>query len=1002
MRKLLLLSWSCLSTILLFAQSRTISGKVTNKETGVAIPAVTVSVRGGVSATQTREDGTFILVVPTSAKTLIFSSVGYARHEVAIGQSNTMDIGLTQGESEKLDEVVVVAYGTQVVKKLTGSVGTVKADELENRPFSSVDQTLQGKIPGVQSVSPNGQPGGAQTIRIRGVSSVTGVNDPLWVVDGVPVNTGDFSRLTTTTNALAGINPNDIESVTVLKDAAATAIYGSRAANGVILITTKKGRIGKTKIKIDAEYGVAEVAFQSDLGKPMTRDEHLMITNEGLTNANATQAQRDQILNALGYNTSFNEDWLENVTRSAGFTNLNFSASGGDLKTTFYASAGFVTQESPVIGSDFKRYSGNVNIRHKATEKFTLGINILGSYTKQNSPTSGGAFRNPVLAGYFLRPTQNAYNADGTVNFSPTVFNQTFNPLAIVQYDRGLFNNIKTISTLTAEYDIFRDLKFSTKFGLDYIGIEEETYYNPFFGDARNFGGRVFNYSTRLTNWVWTNMLDYRHEFNVMDNPLGLELKLGYESQKNKQYNISARGEGVPMSTLVTLPTPSTPSIASGTRADFSQVSLFSIAQLNFSEKYSLSGSIRRDGSSKLSDDGRWGDFWSVGAAWNIDQEGFMPFPDMINALKLRASYGTSGDNRGITEYEWRTTYAFTTANGYNQQPGSAPGTPGNASITWEENKQFNVGLDFSMFNSRLNGTVEWYERKSENLLFDVPPSRTSGWTSIKSNTGAMWNKGWELSLSGTPVRTKDFSWDVSFNISLNKNQITSLPNNNRQFITGNLIRKVGYNVNSVYTRAWAGVDPQNGLPLWFTDSTHKTTTSTVPAYREIIGSTIPKGFGSFSTAFTFKGITLDAQFNYQYGHLVWDNWGFIMWSDGSFGSSNQIKKQLGRWQKPGDVTDIPKYIYGNTNNSNAESSRWYYKGDYVRLRELTLSYQMPKTIVDKIKMSNLMFYVRGSNLWTKAFDDEIPFDPEQGFSGTNNLQVLIQKTVTLGVTLGF
>ena len=245
MRKLLLLSWLCLSTLLLFAQTRTLTGKVTNKQTGVALPAVTVSVRGGITATQTRDDGSFVIVVPSNAKILIFSSVGYARQEVSIGENNTINVGLNQGEGEKLDEVVVVAYGTQTSKKLTGSIGSVKSEDLENRPFSSVDQALQGKIPGVQSVSPSGQPGGAQTIRIRGVSSITGVNDPLWVVDGIPVNTGDFSRLTQTTNALAGINPNDIESVTVLKDAAAAAIYGSRAANGVVLVTTKKGRLEK-------------------------------------------------------------------------------------------------------------------------------------------------------------------------------------------------------------------------------------------------------------------------------------------------------------------------------------------------------------------------------------------------------------------------------------------------------------------------------------------------------------------------------------------------------------------------------------------------------------------------------------------------------------------------------------------------------------------------------------------------------------------------------------
>ena len=987
--------------MLLFAQTKTITGKVTNKQTGVPLPGVTISVKGGTTGTQTKEDGTFSLVVPNSTKSLLFSSIGYVRQEVIIGQNTTINLGLEQGEGQKLEEVVVVAYGTQYAKQVTGSQGAVKSDELENRPFTSMDQTLQGKIPGVQSVSPNGQPGGAQTIRVRGVSSITGVNDPLWVVDGVPVNTGDFSRLTTTSNALAGINPNDIESITVLKDAAASAIYGSRAANGVILVTTKKGRIGKTKLRIDLEGGVSDVAYQSDLGKPLTRDQYFTLTKEGLVNAGATQAQTDGILNALGYNTTYNEDWLKNVTRQAPYTNLNFSASGGDAKTTFYASVGYNFTESPVIGSDFHRYSANLNLRHKASDKFSLGVNIIGGYTQQNTPTSGGAFRNPVLAGYFLRPTQNAYNADGTVNYSTTTFNQTFNPLAIVQYDRGLFNNVKTVSTADVAYTPTKDLKFTSKFGLDYIDIEEETYYNPFFGDARNFGGRVYNYDTRLSDWVWTNIAEYNHDFTVMQSPLNFDFKVGYEAQKSKQYQISARGEGVPMTTLVTLPAPSTPSVASGARLDFSQTSLFSIAQLNLGSKYSLSGSFRRDGSSRFGPENQYGNFWSVGGAWNLDQEGFIPTGDLIKGLKLRASYGVTGDNRGITEYEWRSTYAFTTANGYNQQPGSAPGTPGNPNITWELNKQLNFGVDFSLLKGRLNGTIDWYDRKSDDLLFNVPPSRTSGFTALKANAGSMENKGWEISLNGTPVHTRDFTWELGFNISLNKNHITSLPNNNAVIIATNLLRKVGYDVNSVYTRAWAGVDPATGNPLWYTDSTHKSTSSTVPTYREIIGSSNPKAFGSFSSTFTYKGITLDAQFNYQYGNLVYDNWGFIMWSDGAFGSLNQIQKQLGRWQKPGDITNIPKYIYGNTNNSNAESSRWYYKGDFIRLRELTLSYQIPKKLTQKAKMDNVQFYVRGTNLWTKAFDKNIPFDPEQGFSGTNNLQVLIQRTIAFGVTIG-
>ena len=959
-----------------------------------------MAVKGTTTGTTTGVEGTYSLTVSANARTLVFTYVDMAPQEVNITSlSSTISVTLS-AQSKSLDEVVVVAYGTQVKKKLTGSVAKVGGEELENRPFSSFDQMLQGKVAGLQSISPTGQPGGAQTVRIRGVSSVTGNNDPLYVVDGVPINTGDFSRLATTSNALAGINPNDIESISVLKDAAAASIYGSRASNGVILITTKKGRAGKTKIKLDLERGVSNVAFLNDLSKPLDATEYFALTKEGLVNAGATAAQITSTLTALGEGNGYNEDWFDLVTLQGKNSNLNFSASGGDAKTTFYSSVGYFKQEAPVIGSDFSRYTANLNLRHKASQRFTVGFNINAGYTKQNTPAAGGAFRNPVLSAYFLRPSQNAYNTDGTVNISNTVFNQTYNPLAIMQYDRGLFNNIKTISNVSGEYNILNNLKFTTKFGIDYITIEEETYRNPFFGDNRTVGGRVFNFNTRIANWVWTNMLDYHHDF-LKNKDLGMDVKVGYESQKSKQYNISAQGDGLPQTTLVILPAPSTPTVATGARSDFAQESMFSILQFDFQRKYSLSGSFRRDGSSRFGEDNRYGYFWSVGGAWNIDEEKFLKEADFINAVKLKASYGTNGDNRGTGPYDWRATYAFGTANNYNQLPGSAPNGVGNPDLTWEKNQVFNVSLEFSVLKDRIGGTIEYYRRKSTDLLFAVPLSRTSGFTTLNDNVGTMENKGWELTLNATPVRNKVFRWDIGFNISLNRNKVLALPDG-RDIRIGNLIRRVGENVQSIFTRAWAGVDPANGNPLWYTDSLHKTTTSTIPGYREIIGSTMPKGFGSFSTTLTYKGISLDAQFNYQYGHMVWDNWGFIMWSDGAFGSINKIQKQLGRWQKPGDVTDIPRYIYNNTNNSNAEASRWYYKGDYIRLRDLTLSYQLPNSVTGKAKLENVLFYVRGNNLWTKAFDKNITFDPEQGFNGTNDLQVLIQKTITVGLTFGF
>ena len=834
MKKFLLLALCVLTVSLLYAQ-RVITGRVTDDK-GVPLVNVSVTVKGTTIGTTTSVDGGYSVNVPVGSNTLVFSSINMAPQEIRIGSSSNISVMMTTQE-KSLEEVVVVAYGTQIKKKVTGSIAEVKGEDLENKPFASVDAMLQGKVAGLQSMSPSGQPGGAQTVRIRGVGSVNAAADPLYVVDGIPINTGDFSRATTTSNALAGLNPNDIESVTVLKDAASAAIYGSRAANGVILITTKKGRAGKTRIRLDSEQGFGNVAYINDISKPLSKDEYFDLTREGIVNAGGTPAQVDAILAALGYNTTYNEDWFDLVTRQGNTTTLNVSASGGDQKTTFYTSLGYFKQKAAVIGSDFTRYSGNVSFSHKATQRLNFGLTINSSYSKQNSPTAGGAFRNPVLAAYFLRPTQNAYNDDGSVNWSTTIFNQTYNPLAIIEYDRGLFNNVKTISTISGEYQILKNLSFTSKFGIDLFTIEEETYWNPFFGDARTAPqGLIQNLNTRVFNWVATNSLKYHHDF-LKSKDLGMDVQVGYEAQKSKQYNISASGRGVPPTSSLPLPVPSTPQTASGGRSDYSFVSIFSLANISYQNRYSLSGSFRRDGSSRFGVNNKYGNFWSIGAAWNIDQENFMEGVTFIDALKLRASYGVNG-NAGIGNYDWRATYAFGAGSTYNQQSGSAPNAVGNPNLTWEFNKSYDMGIEVAILQNRVVAIVDYYNRRSSNLLFNDPISRTTGFASILGNIGTMENKGWEITLNTTPIRTRDFRWDVNFNIALNRNKLIKLPNNNADILAAPYIRRVGLDVNSVYTRLWAGADPATGNPQWYTDSTMTTTTSVLPGARGVIGST--------------------------------------------------------------------------------------------------------------------------------------------------------------------
>lgn len=995
MKQYFLLFAGILLTLAAFSQPREVRGRVLTSD-GKELSNVTVTVKGTLQSVFTQADGTFQIDAPPQA-TLVFTSIGYATQEVPVEGNSELTV-IMESRAQQLESVVVVAYGSQVKRKVTGAVATVGGEELENKPFTSVDQILQGKVPGLQSVAPTGQPGGAQTIRIRGVSSITGENDPLFVVDGIPISSGDYSRNTTTSNALAGINPNDIESVSVLKDAAATAIYGSRAAAGVILITTKKGKRGKTRLSVDAEQGISVVAFDNKLSEPLNSAEYLALTREGLVNAGASDAQIEAILGSLGAESGVDTDWRDLVTRRANFTSLNFSAAGGNEKTTFYTSAGYNHQESPVIGSAFKRYSGSISLNHQATDRLSFSLSVLGSYTHQNSPTQGSAFRNPVMAASFLLPTRSPYDSAGKVYYGRDVFNQVYNPLAIDQYDREYYRNVKAISTIGLKYEILPQLFFSSNFGIDYFTIEEESYRNPFFGDARTTDGSVSNLSTRVSNYVWTNLLDYA--FNILeDKSLGIDVKVGYEAQQSKEYGITASGTGVPFTTALRLPVPSTPTVASGVRSDFSQVSIFSILQLNYQSRYSLSGSFRSDGASRFGPKYRYGSYWSAGAAWNIDQEEFFSSISIVNALKLRASHGITGDNRGVTPYDWRATYAF--GADYNLQPGSFPNTVGNPNLTWESNEQTDVGIDFGLLNNRLGGTVDWYTRTSKDLLFDVPLSLTSGFATFKSNVGTMRNRGWEFELHGFPVKNQHVSWEVAANISLNKNKVLSLPNNDADIIAGNQIRRVGSNVTSMYTRVWAGVDPDNGDPLWYTDASHKTTTNEPPAYREIIGHASPTGFGSLSTSLRFKGFGLSAQFYYQYGHLIYDYWGFLTVSDGSFPGLNRNRKALERWQKPGDKTDVPIYIYGNSNSSNEESSRWYYRGDFVRLRDLTLTYDFPESLLGNSGINSISLFVKGTNLWTKVFDDRVTFDPEQGFNGTNDLQVYIPRTFSVGLKVG-
>ncbi|MET0634523.1 MAG: TonB-dependent receptor [Chitinophagaceae bacterium] len=983
------------------AQDRTIRGRVTD-EKGIALANVSIVVKGTSMGTTSNSDGTFSLTVPSNANTLLVSFVGLADKEINLTSSSEYDITLTAGTRNNLDEVVVVGYGTQRRANITSSVVTVRGAEVENRPYTSVDQALQGKVAGLQAPLSNGQPGAAQPIRIRGIGSFTAGADPLFVIDGVIINAGDLTSLTTTANALAGINPNDIETVTVLKDAQATSIYGSRGANGVIVIVTKKGKPGKTKFRADAEAGYNKRARLPRKARFLNADEYISLLREGGVNAGLSPAAIDEFAHAFGEGSGVDTDWRDVIDRTGTQQQYNLSASGGDLRNQFFLSGSYFDQEATVIGSNFKRYSFRTNYKHIASDALNFIVNLTGSNSIQHTPNSGGAFSNPVGSLPFLRPTQNPFGPNGTLNISedpddPTGFSGgAFNPLFIANNDRYKTNTTLIQGSVGGEYTIINNLRFTSRFGIDYNVLEELNFWNQFHGDGVPYVGLLQTNNRRIFNWISTHQLDYSFMFGP-DEKIRMDAKVGYESQKSKSYAVASAAQGFPPTNQLFLSVnAATPVTASATEQDFSFAGAYSAVTINYDSKYILSGSFRRDGSSRFSTHHLYGNFWSVGAAWNVDKEDFLSSAAFISSLKLRGSYGTSG-NAEIGNYLWRQTIGF--GSSYAGQPGGTFNSPGNLDLTWETTHQLDIGLDAGFFKDRLSVVFDFYRRESKGLLFQNPLSATVGFTSFINNIGKVENRGYELTLSGTPLQTRDFSWNLNFNISHNKNKLKALPEG-KDLADAPFLLRVGHDIRTFFVREYAGVDPDNGDPLWFVDGTHAETTNVYnEAERQLIGTASPKYYGGLNSTWTYKGIDLTSEFVYNYGNKVRDPW-IVYAIDGAYPDLNKYALNLERWQQPGDNTTVPKYVFGSTNNSSSFSTRFLNRGDFIRLRNVTIGYNFNSEMVKHLHISALRIYFRGTNLWTKTYSRNLTIDPEQGINSASNLNIFYTRTMTAGINV--
>lgn len=984
-----------------------ISGLVTDNNNAPLIGAAIIE-KGTTNGTTTDLDGQFELRVANTNAVLEVSFVGFKTLEYPLNGQSSVTISMESGGQE-LDEVIVVGYGSQRKEALTGSVQTLRSDVLEQVPLASVEQTLQGNVAGLQSVTGNGQPGANVQIRIRGIGSISASSEPLYVIDGIPVTAGDLTQTNTTANTMASINPNDIETITVLKDASATAIYGSRGSNGVILITTKAGKSGKPKLMLRTQYGFNDLAVPNSRQlQPLNSTQYAEMFIAGWTRRGESVSRAiSRFEGFYGDAVLFNEDgsvrqvnvetnWVDEITRTGANQSYDLSVQGGNDKMTYYASGGYFSQESPIIYSGLDRYNSRLNLAVQASDRIKITNNLSGSFLNQRGASDGSGWANPLYNAFFLAPVIPLKDEQGRFyGDHQNFFMGGNNPVGSLSGDDTReFDQIRITDNLTGTVNIIDGLDFKTAWSVDFINIQEFFFRNGRYGDGRNVGGFANEYVTNQTNWIGTQTLTYNKSIGNNHN---FTLLGGYEAQRTRDKRVLASGEGFPNPNLRTLASAATPTQASSTISEYSFESVFSRLDYNYNLKYYLSGSFRRDGSSRFGTNNRFGNFWSLGLSWRMDQEPFIQNINFIDDLKLRASYGTNG-NAGIGNYEAKSLFGF--GFDYDGEGGGALTNIGNQDLTWETSDNFNVGLDFGVF-SFLSGTVEYFSRESKNLLLDRPISNTTGFGSLTQNFGAMRNSGIELTLNASVVSTSDLNVSIGGNISFLKNEITRL---DEDIVDGTKIRRQGLDFQSYYLFQWAGVNPDDGRPQWYTnEDRNEITNSFSEAERVIDKSATPDFFGGFNANVSYKGFSLASQFSFSWGNYLYDTEARFLQGDGALTPRSQTTLNLNRWQNPGDVTDVPYFRWGGNNNSNAANmTRWLFDGSFVRLRNLTLAYDLPKGILSKANISSVRAYVRGTNLLTFVKDDRLYHDPEAQVNGLISSPIPNLKTISFGLDFGF
>ncbi|WP_143308428.1 TonB-dependent receptor [Chitinophaga vietnamensis] len=948
-----------------------VSGRITDAHSGDPLPGVTITVEGTSNGTVTDANGRFTITVPSENSVLVFSYVGYNVQKVAVGGRTDLTIKL-EADTKKLDEVVVMGYTTTTQKNLTGAAQAVNATKLKDVTATTVDKMLQGKVSGVFVGNSSGDPAAAPVIRIRGNGTLTAGNAPLVVVDGI----------------IGGLpNPSDVESVTVLKDAAATTLYGARAANGVIVITTKRGKAGKTQVNFRTNIGTAQV----NNGRF-----HLMNGSQLYDLQKAAGAQLDPSIRNL------NTNWEDLAFQKASNQNYELNVSGGSEKTKFYLGGNYYKEDGIVRGTGVERYSVRLNIDHNINERFRLSANFAGVQQNDHDNSNGSLYQV-----YTNMPWDNPYDAQGRpvnpqkaavwYNRDPSnfLYDQQYN------YDKHQRQSLEGL--LKLEYDITKWLTFSTTNRAQYYHDREE--YN---GDVRTSSGgddlgNLYNGYADSASYISSNLLRARYTFNKVHHLDGL---LGAEFQTSNLNNIYAKGKGILPGKDV-LDVTAAPVGIGGNKIERVFNSYFVQANYNYNYKYYFTSSFRRDGSSRFGMNKQFGDFFAFGASWAASEEAFIKQIKAISNLKLRLSYGTTG-NADIIDYLAIAQYYANVQ--YNGVPSAYPLRVGVPDLSWEKAYNTNFGIDLGLFN-RINLTVELYQKDNKGLLFNVPLPATVGYAFIPMNVGTVRNKGIEINLS-TDNLVGAFKWSTDFNIGFNKNRITSLYGDQNSITdpaSGYYKLQVGQDMRSFYMRKWLGVDPANGDPLWeqvTTDANGKEVRTATNNYNkatlQIVGTATPKFFGGIRNAFSYKNWQLSAFFAFVSGNKVYNSNRELMDNDGAYSQYNlmQLDKGWSRWQKPGDNATHPKYVLDGNHNSHKPSSRFLEDGSYLRLRNVNLSYGLPKTWLDRARIRGARISVGGDNLWTLTKFSGI--DPEVDDRGINGVKYPYATKWFAGLEINF